>query len=84
MNEKKQIKWEIDEKDHEKEGAETKLVTFYFTHLTAVLKFIAHIGIFDDPDEALRKDNFADMKERKWRSSRIGCFATNITFVLMK
>ncbi|XP_065217617.1 uncharacterized protein LOC135843604 [Planococcus citri] len=64
-----------------------KKVTFYFTHLTAILKFITHLrflDIDDDEKEHLTVDNYNEMDNRKWRTARIGAFGTNISINLMK
>lgn len=60
-----------------------KKVTTYFTHLTAVLKFITHLGIHEDKPP-LTVHNYGDMRHRKWRTARIGAFGTNISILLMK
>jgi len=59
-------------------------VTAYFTHSGTLLKLISHLELFRDT-EPLRGDNYALHKEtRKWRTSFIDKFATNIALVLFK
>ncbi|CAG7833584.1 unnamed protein product [Allacma fusca] len=58
-------------------------VTAYFTHSGTILKFISHLGLFNDT-EPLTSDNFLQHKSRKWRTSFIDKFATNIAFVLFR
>lgn len=65
------------------EAESTAKGTFYFSHLTAVLKFLTHLGLYDE-QEKLTYQNYNHMKDRIWKSSKIGSFATNISFVLMR
>lgn len=53
--------------------------TFYFTHSGTLLKLLAHLGLYKDPS-ALTYQDFG--KPRKWRTSEIDAFATNVAFVL--
>ncbi|XP_069969884.1 multiple inositol polyphosphate phosphatase 1 [Penaeus vannamei] len=54
---------------------------FYFAHDKTILKVLARIGLFR-PSEHLRHDNFAEMRNRVWRSSFVSPFSANIVFVL--
>jgi len=56
---------------------------FYFTHSGTLLKLLAYLGTHNDKDH-LTSENFSDMKNRKWRTSYIGPFATNVSFLLRK
>jgi len=64
-------------------GAKEERGIFYFTHSGTVLKFLAYLGTHNDT-EHLRNDNFEQMKNRKWRTSKISPFAANINFLLQK
>ena len=55
--------------------------SFYFTHSGTILKLLAFLGVFEDPDN-LKSDNFDQMSDRKWKTSEIGPFGGNIAFVL--
>lgn len=56
----------------------------YFSHAGTMLKMLAHLGLYQDP-EPLRASNFQDMLvKRQWRVSRISSFASNIAFVLYR
>ena len=60
----------------------SKRGTFYFTHSGTILKFLAFLKLYRDP-EPLRSDNFDRLKdERLWRTSRIDAFGSNVAFVL--
>ncbi|CAL8069920.1 unnamed protein product [Orchesella dallaii] len=59
-------------------------VTAYFTHSGTLLKVITRLGLFND-SRPLLGDNFDHHRSsRKWRTSFIDRFATNIAFVLYK
>lgn len=53
----------------------------YFTHSGAILKILSHLGIAKD-NKPLLHDNYHSSKDRLWRTSIIGAFASNIAFVL--
>ncbi|KAK0160827.1 hypothetical protein PV328_008194 [Microctonus aethiopoides] len=53
----------------------------YFTHSGAILKILSHLGIAKD-NKPLLHDNYQSSKDRLWRTSIIGAFASNIAFVL--
>ncbi|XP_073834052.1 multiple inositol polyphosphate phosphatase 2 [Musca autumnalis] len=55
--------------------------TFYFTHSGTLLKLLAHLGLYKDPTPITYQD-FG--KQRKWRTSEIDAFATNVAFVLFE
>ena len=60
----------------------TRKGTFYFSHSGAILKFLAFLRLFEDP-EPLLSNNYEKMRDqREWRTSKIGPFAGNIFFVL--
>ena len=60
----------------------SKRGTFYFTHSGTILKFLAFLKLYRDP-EPLTSDNFDRLKdERLWRTSRIDAFGSNVAFVL--
>ncbi|KAL7743894.1 hypothetical protein ACLKA6_003121 [Drosophila palustris] len=52
--------------------------TFYFTHSGTLLKMLAHLGVARDEQPLTHKD-FG--KDRRWRTSEIDAFATNLAFV---
>uniref|UniRef100_A0A1I8PYE6 Multiple inositol polyphosphate phosphatase 1 n=1 Tax=Stomoxys calcitrans TaxID=35570 RepID=A0A1I8PYE6_STOCA len=53
--------------------------TFYFTHSGTVLKLLAHLGLYKDQMPLTHQDFD---KERKWRTSTIDAFASNVAFGL--
>lgn len=53
--------------------------TFYFTHSGTLLKVLAHLGLYKD-EAPLTYQDYG--KQRKWRTSAIDAFATNVAFVL--
>lgn len=55
----------------------------YFTHSEAVIKFIAHLGLFKDSEELTSK-TFEPIDDRKWHISKIGNFASNVAVILHK
>ena len=65
---------------------------FYFTHSGTILKLLTYLGIYKEKVDKvtgrtphLRHDNYEVMKsDRKWRTSLIDSFASNIGFVLKK
>lgn len=61
-----------------------KKAVLYFSHSGTVLKMLAHLGLYRDP-QPLRASNFQEMlQNRLWRVSQISSFASNIAFVLYK
>ena len=64
-------------------GNNTQNGTFYFAHSGTILKLLAYLSVFDDVVE-MKSDNFDQMNQRKWRTSEIGPFGSNIAFVLQK
>lgn len=55
--------------------------TIYFTHSGTLLKMLAHLGLYKDVD-ALTASKYGEMTNRKWKTSLIDSFATNLAFVL--
>ncbi|XP_050297794.1 multiple inositol polyphosphate phosphatase 1 [Anthonomus grandis grandis] len=55
--------------------------TLYFTHSGTLLKMLAHLGLYKDA-EPLTADKYDAMSERKWKTSLIDSFGTNLAFVL--
>lgn len=55
-------------------------VTAYFAHSSTVQLFLTALGVAEDR-EALRADNFEQMRYRQWRTSKFGPFTTNIAAV---
>ncbi|XP_030381089.1 multiple inositol polyphosphate phosphatase 1 [Scaptodrosophila lebanonensis] len=52
--------------------------TFYFTHSGTLLKLLAHLGVAKDEQPLTHKDYGYP---RRWRTSEIDAFATNLAFV---
>jgi len=52
--------------------------TLYFTHSGTLLKLLAHLGLARD-NKPLTPKHFAS--ERRWRTSQIDAFATNLAFL---
>ncbi|XP_020805718.1 multiple inositol polyphosphate phosphatase 1 [Drosophila serrata] len=66
-----------------KEGEENQLpgranATLYFTHSGTLLKLLAHLGLARD-EKPLTHKHFTS--ERRWRTSQIDAFATNLAFL---
>jgi len=57
--------------------------TFYFTHSGTILKFLTFLRV-DLDDSSLRSDNWREMMGRRWRTSSLGPFGSNVAFVLQK
>ncbi|XP_066137495.1 multiple inositol polyphosphate phosphatase 1 isoform X2 [Euwallacea fornicatus] len=55
--------------------------TIYFTHSGTLLKMLAHLGLYKD-QIPLTADKFETMANRKWKTSLIDSFATNLAFLL--
>ncbi|CAG9767062.1 unnamed protein product [Ceutorhynchus assimilis] len=53
----------------------------YFTHSGTLLKILAHLGLYKD-NEALTASNYDSMSNRKWKTSLIDSFATNLALLL--
>ncbi|XP_059615175.1 multiple inositol polyphosphate phosphatase 1-like [Phlebotomus argentipes] len=64
---------------HFMSNEDPKVVAF-FTHSTTVELFLTALGIAQD-DTALMADNFDAMENRKWRTSEIAPFASNLVIV---
>jgi multiple inositol-polyphosphate phosphatase/2,3-bisphosphoglycerate 3-phosphatase len=56
---------------------------FYFSHSVALQMTLAQLGIAKDHDH-LTHANYNTMKNRKWRTSKISPFASNLAAVLFK
>lgn len=52
---------------------------FYFTHSGTLLKLVSHLGLYKDK-EPLRH-NTSNWNKRKWRTSHIDAFGTNLAFI---
>lgn len=55
--------------------------TFYFSHSGAILKLLAHLGLYKD-DFKLTANDFN--RERKWKVSEIDAFGSNLFFILFE
>lgn len=58
-------------------------VAVLFSHSNSLHQFMMNLELYKDEKE-LQAYNFAEQKERKWRSSLFGQFATNVVAVLYK
>lgn len=58
-------------------------ISVYFTHSGTLLKILAHIGLYKE-SEHLTAQNYLKMAKRKWRTSLIDSFASNLAFVLFR
>ena len=56
---------------------------FYFTHSAALQMTLAQLGIARDHDH-LTHTNYNVMKNRKWVTSKISPFASNLAAVLFR
>lgn len=56
---------------------------FRFSHSGMMLKVYARLGLFKDA-KSLTAKNFKDQKDRKWRSSFMDAFSSNLAFTLLK
>ncbi|GAB6020262.1 hypothetical protein CHUAL_002980 [Chamberlinius hualienensis] len=54
---------------------------FHFTHSGLLLKLLARLGLFND-SKPLMADDYTQNFNRKWRTSLIDSFGSNIVFVL--
>lgn len=54
---------------------------FNFAHDKTIFQVLARMGIFK-PSQHLRHDNFAEMKNRIWKTSYVSPFAANLALVL--
>jgi len=64
-------------------GKPGPLGIFYFGHTTNILSMVARLRIGKD-DTPLLSTNFEQMKNRKWRTSFIDPFASNVIAVFYK
>lgn len=58
-------------------------VNVYFAHSGTLLKMLAHLGLYGG-DETLTAENYERNVDRKWRTSLIDSFGSNLAFVLFK
>lgn len=58
----------------------TNKVIAYFGHATTIQLFLTALGVREG-DSLLTENNFADMQNRKWKSSEISSFASNLAVV---
>lgn len=58
-------------------------VSVYFTHSGTLLKLLAHLGLYKD-ENYLTANNFLLMSNRKYRTSKIDSFGTNVALILYK
>uniref|UniRef100_U5EQ88 Multiple inositol polyphosphate phosphatase 1 n=1 Tax=Corethrella appendiculata TaxID=1370023 RepID=U5EQ88_9DIPT len=65
---------------HFDEGSTEKNITFYFTHSGTLLKSLAFLNLYKDA-QLTHKDFEVN---RKWRTSKIDAFATNLIFILFE
>jgi multiple inositol-polyphosphate phosphatase/2,3-bisphosphoglycerate 3-phosphatase len=56
---------------------------FYFSHSATLQMTLAQLGIARDHDY-LTRTNYNAMKNRKWRTSKISAFASNLAAVLFR
>lgn len=63
------------------DSPENLTTTVMFTHDSAVLPFMSHLGLFKN-DRILEHTDFNSDFDNKWKLSEIGTFASNIAFVL--
>ncbi|KAK7068393.1 hypothetical protein SK128_007921 [Halocaridina rubra] len=54
---------------------------FNFAHDKTIFQVMTRLGLFR-PSQHLRHDNFANMKNRVWKTSYLSPFAANLAFVL--
>lgn len=52
----------------------------YFTHSSIMQQLLTALGAFKD-NESPRADNYQQMMRRKWRSSELSPFATNLAVI---
>ena len=64
--------------DHLRLNSSHPASTFYFTHSGTVLKLLAALDLYKDDGKLLHGDL---EKDRKWRTSEIDAFASNLMFV---
>ncbi|XP_057666688.1 multiple inositol polyphosphate phosphatase 1 isoform X1 [Diorhabda carinulata] len=55
-------------------------VNIYFTHSGTILKLLAHLGLYKD-EETLTAKNYDTSSNRKWKTSLIDTFGSNLAFV---
>lgn len=56
-------------------------VTVFFTHSTTIQTFLTAMGVAKD-NQPLTADNYYQQQHRKWRTSKIDPFASNLAAVL--
>ncbi|XP_042220335.1 multiple inositol polyphosphate phosphatase 1-like isoform X2 [Homarus americanus] len=56
---------------------------FYFAHDKTIFKVLAGLGLFRPPQH-LKHNNFAEMRNRYWRTSFVSPFSANVAFVLYR
>lgn len=56
---------------------------FYFAHDKTIFKVLASVGLYR-PSQHLKHDNFAELRNRKWRTSFLSPFSANVAFVLYR
>lgn len=66
------------------DSSESHSVVAYFTHSGTLLKVFARLGLFNDSVPLLGSNFDHHRNSRKWRTSVIDPFATNIAFVLYR
>lgn len=71
----------VDMHRHIRASSTEPKATFYFSHSGAILKLLAHLGLYRD-DFQLAAHTFE--RERKWQVSEIDAFASNVAFVLFE
>ena len=57
-------------------------VRFSFTHAKTTIKFLAHLGLFNELKEQLTAHDYKSKDEREWNSSSFAGFGFNFTFIL--
>lgn len=62
------------------DSKESPEVVAYFTHNKAIELILTGLGAAKDR-QALRADNYAEMKRRAWQTSQIGPFASNLAAI---
>lgn len=68
---------------NEEESSNLPVAYFYFSHSEAVLPFLSLLGLYKDK-EILKHDNYRQVQDRHYRTSKIGTFSNNVVFVDLK
>lgn len=55
-------------------------VSAYFTHSATMFSLLTALGAYKDND-GIRADNYQQMMQRKWRSSEVSPFASNLAVI---